>query len=217
MDSSATAPQTVRRPTQERGRRRFDAILDAAAAILVESGMAGFTMHGVAARASTSIGSMYHFFPDGESVLQALGERHVAAIQSLLEAIRQTDDATWANAPLSVAVETMVNPILSYMQSHPDLFVLAQMAHHQQQPPRDDCGPEGHGLDTISIDTYERFIAARTPSTTVAERQLRARMVHSITEGAAMRAAFYPPTERTQLLNELRVAVTAYLATYEAR
>lgn len=195
---------------QERGRRRFDAILDAAAAILIELGMSGFTVHGVAARANTSIGSMYHFFPDGESVLRALGERHVAALSVVLQNIRDTDDVTWSSAPLGTAVGAVLNPILGYMEEHPDLLALA----HSQ--PRENGGePDEHELDAMSIEIFERFIGARTPGVTQPERQLRARMMHSMTEGVAMRAAHYSPAERTPLLGELRVAVTAYLAVYE--
>lgn len=209
MNSSTTLPPTVRRPTQERGRRRFDAILDAAAAILVESGMAGFTVHGVAARANTSIGSMYHFFPDGESVLRALGERHIAELEELLRGIRATEDVTWASAPLSEAVAGILDPMLSYLEAHPDLFALP----HNEKP--DDCAPDGHGLDTMSIEIFERFIHARTPGASMDERQLRARMILGITEGVATRAAHYPVPARPALLRELRVAVVAYLGVYE--
>ena len=213
---------------QERGRRRFDAILDAAAAILIEHGMAGFTVHGVVARANTSIGSMgpgrakplergpigsyqaVAFFPDGESVLRALGERHVAALSELLQNIRDTDDVTWSSAPLGEAVGAVLNPILGYMEEHPDLLALAH-----SQPRENGGGPEEHELDAMSIEIFERFIAARTPDVTQPERQLRARMVHSMTEGVAMRAAHYSPAERSPLLGELRGAVTAYLAVYE--
>lgn len=209
MDFTASISPAGRGPMQERGRRRFDAILDAAAAILVESGLAGFTMHGVAARANTSIGSMYHFFPDGDSVLRALGERHVARLSALLEELRDTDDATWSAAPLDEAVNAILNPIVSYMESHPDLFALPH------EIPAEGCEPADHGLDTTSMEMFERFIRARTPNVRDDDCRLRARMMHSITEGVAMRAAKYPVTERTPLFRELRVAVASYLAHFE--
>lgn len=193
---------------QERGRRRFDAILDAAAAILVESGMAGFTMHGVAARANTSIGSMYHFFPDGESVLRALAERHIAALEELLKELRDTDNETWSSAPLADAVAGILDPIVGYMEAHPDLFALPH------EPRSEESSPDGHGLDTMSIEIFERFIRARSPDVSADQLQLRARMMHAITEGVAMRAAKYVVAERTPLFRELSVAVTAYLAAF---
>lgn len=204
------APQTVRRPTQERGRRRFDAILDAAAAILVESGLAGFTVHGVASRAETSIGSMYHFFPDGESVLKALVDRHISALTELLAEQLGRDQSGWASAPLDEAVASILDPLLGYMEAHPDLFALP----HEEKD--NGCEPEGHGLDTMSIEIFQRFIRARTPDVTATEVLLRSRMMHSITEGVAMRAAKYRVEERPPLFRELRVAVVAYLRCFES-
>lgn len=208
MESSVSLPQTVRRPTQERGRRRFDAILDAAAQILVEVGLGGFTVHGVAARANTSIGSMYHFFPDGESVLRALGERHIAALGELLKSLSDTDDLTWASAPLADAVEGILGPLVGYMEAHPDLFALPH------DPELDECDSDGHGLDTMSIEIFQRFIRARVPDIAPDQLQLRARMMLSITEGVAMRASKYAVPDRTPLFRELRVAVTGYLASF---
>ncbi|MGV3709574.1 MAG: TetR/AcrR family transcriptional regulator [Gemmatimonas sp.] len=203
------AAQTPRRPMQERGRRLFDAILDAAAEILVESGLAGFTMQGVAARANTTTGSMYHFFPDGDSVLRALGERHIASIEAMLNDLLERDSAGWATMPLDEAVRKLCDPLVGYLEAHPDLFALP----HER--PLDGCEPEGHGLDTKSIEIFDRFIGARQPHATAEQRQLRARMMHSITEGVAMRAAQYPVVERSPLFQELHVAVAAYLKHYE--
>ncbi|MEO7359567.1 MAG: hypothetical protein ABI120_04515 [Gemmatimonadaceae bacterium] len=79
-----------------------------------------------------------------------------------------------------------------------------------------DCILAGsHGLDTLSMQIFERFIGARTPEASPADRQLRARMMQGITEGVAMRAAQYAVSERPPLFRELRLATTAYLAVYE--
>lgn len=209
MDSSdADMRQAVRRPTQERGQRRFDAILDAAAQILVEDGVARFTMHGVAARAKTSIGSLYHFFPDGGSLLRALGERHLAALATVFAELRRMDDAAWTTPPLRRAVGLILDPLLSYMVGHPDLFELAR-----DKPQRDE--DDGQELDQTSIALFQRFIAARTPAAPASDILLRARTMHAIVEGVAMRAANYAVAERPALFVELRVAISAYLGAYE--
>lgn len=194
---------------QERGRRRFDAILDAAASTLVEVGIAGFTMHGVAARARTSIGSMYHFFPDGESLLRALGERHEVRVAEMLKEIHKTDAATWSAAPLDEAVNAILDPIVRYMEAHPDLFAVPH------EKPVDGCDRAEDGIDATALEIFERFIRARMPDVSDDACRLRARMVHAIAEGVASRAANYPVAERTPLFRELRVAVVAYLAHFE--
>lgn len=63
-------------PKQRRSVRRVDAILDAAAALLDENGLAAATTTGIAQRAGTSIGGLYRYFPDVEALLHALAARN---------------------------------------------------------------------------------------------------------------------------------------------
>jgi len=66
----------VRRvPTQERSRRRFEAILDAAAEVFAETGFDAATMEQIAERADTSVGSIYQFFPNKLALFRAVAER----------------------------------------------------------------------------------------------------------------------------------------------
>src|SRR3954463_6025098 len=86
--SDAAGPARTRVPRQERGQRRIDAILDAAAALIGEVGTEAVTVRALGARAGASKGSMSHFFPARESVFRALAERHVAALRACLSAAR---------------------------------------------------------------------------------------------------------------------------------
>lgn len=63
-------------PQQRRSVRRVDAILDAAAALLDEHGLAAATTTGIAHRAGTSVGGLYRYFPDVETLLRALAARN---------------------------------------------------------------------------------------------------------------------------------------------
>jgi len=68
-----------------RGKRRVEALLDAAAWAFGEKGYDGATMTEIAARADTAIGSLYQFFPSKEALADALltryGERLEAGLQ----------------------------------------------------------------------------------------------------------------------------------------
>lgn len=76
IDPVARSPAKPRRsPKQARSRERVDAILDAAEAVFLERGFATATTNQIAARAGTSIGSLYRFFPNKEALLVALAER----------------------------------------------------------------------------------------------------------------------------------------------
>jgi AcrR family transcriptional regulator len=80
-------PMPRKRPGQDRSRATVGTILDAAARILVKDGYDAFTTNRVAETAGVSIGSLYQYFPNKESLLGELMRRHTLAIENELEAL----------------------------------------------------------------------------------------------------------------------------------
>ena len=74
-----------RRPSQERSRRRFDEILRAARALLVEVGFEAFTSEQVALRAGVPIGSLYQFFGNKFAIVCELDRLDTANVQAELD------------------------------------------------------------------------------------------------------------------------------------
>lgn len=72
-------------PLQERSRRTVEVILDAAAQVFSEKGFSGGTTNHIAERAGVSIGSLYQYFPNKDSILVGLLERHTADGQRHIE------------------------------------------------------------------------------------------------------------------------------------
>jgi AcrR family transcriptional regulator len=64
-------------PSQGRARATVDAILEAAAYILVRDGWQKFTTNSVAERAGVNIASLYQYFPNKDSILAQLQRRHI--------------------------------------------------------------------------------------------------------------------------------------------
>lgn len=64
-------------PKQERSQRRFESIVDAAAEAFASFGFEATTMEGIAARAGTSIGSVYQFFPNKTAVFREVAQRAI--------------------------------------------------------------------------------------------------------------------------------------------
>lgn len=64
-----------RTPTQDRSRETLEAVLEAAAAIIAEDGIAALTTNAVARRAGVSITSVYAYFPDKWAIVHELFER----------------------------------------------------------------------------------------------------------------------------------------------
>ncbi len=70
-------PASRRTPQQERGERRLAQLLEAAASVMAEAGYEAATMTEIAERANASIGTLYQYFPDKESIVRALRQQYV--------------------------------------------------------------------------------------------------------------------------------------------
>lgn len=86
-------------PQQARAQRTVEALLDATAQVLVAEGWAGTTTNKVAARAGTSIGTLYEYFPSREALATAVIERLAArllgqTLQTLQQAIADPQEDT---------------------------------------------------------------------------------------------------------------------------
>ena len=205
--AAAKAPSAPRRPQQERGQRRVEAILDAAAAIIGEEGIPAATMHAVARRSGTTIGSMYHFFPDRDAVLVALLERHARAVGDLAARLAALD---WSRLSLEEVVERFVDPLLGYAVEHPDLLPVIHTveAFNLQKVRR--AAPE-----SLMFQLAESIVAGRTPEAPRAERTARAATVLAVVEGVAGRMARVPTPSPAAMRRELRRLLVAYLGAFE--
>ena len=72
-------------PLQERSRARARRILDTAAELFISTGYDATTTEQIAAKAGTSIGSIYQFFPNKRAMFDAIAARHLADASELFE------------------------------------------------------------------------------------------------------------------------------------
>lgn len=77
---AANTPTIVRTrtaPIQKRSSDRITRLLDAAAGLIDEKGIDGLTTSNVAARSNSSVGVVYRYFPNIQSLLRALAARNL--------------------------------------------------------------------------------------------------------------------------------------------
>lgn len=70
-------------PQQERGKRRYSAIVDAAAELFATGGYDATTMEAIAAASDSSIGSVYRFFPNKQAVFRAVADLALQRVQAV--------------------------------------------------------------------------------------------------------------------------------------
>ncbi len=61
-------------PQQQRSKRRYAAIVDAAAELFASNGFDATTMEAIAAASGSAIGSVYRFFPNKQAVFRAVAD-----------------------------------------------------------------------------------------------------------------------------------------------
>nr|WP_246098214.1 TetR/AcrR family transcriptional regulator [Rhodococcus spelaei] len=82
------APQELlprKRPTQERSRRKFDALLASSRELLTDVGFESFTCEEVASRADVPIGTLYQFFANKYVIVCELNRQDFTSVHDELE------------------------------------------------------------------------------------------------------------------------------------
>src|ERR1700693_6655362 len=79
----STVSNSVRvEPQQERATRRLGNFLDVAAVLFAEIGYEATTMTAIAERSGSGIGTLYHYFPDKQSMAFALLNQYAQKLEA---------------------------------------------------------------------------------------------------------------------------------------
>jgi AcrR family transcriptional regulator len=202
MTRATVAQQAPRASQQARGQARIEAILEAAAAIAAEGGVAMVTMHLVAKRARTSVGSMYHFFPDRESLLHTLVERHTDAVRQINRQLIAVPAEHWRALSPAATIDYLVRPFIEYIDRHPDFLTLM------------------HGRDTAEGDAdfmraFRHALSARLPKISAAVREEYVAVLHAVAAGGMFMGFQSHPRRADLYLRELPRVLASYLAQIE--
>ncbi len=124
----STVPRKL--PQQDRSRVTVEAILEATARILTEEGYDKANTNRIAERAGISVGSLYQYFPNKESLMTALMEQHSNEIAELVESKLQD----LFDAPLEVAIPELVRAVIAAHGLNPRLHQVLN-----EEIPRSEC------------------------------------------------------------------------------
>ena len=112
-DRTDFVPATVRtEPVQQRSTERITSLLDAAAALIDQNGIDGLTTSDVATRSGSSVGVVYRYFPNIQSLLRALASRNMEKFTNRLFGAMTEQPEGWMaamNAAIDGYVELLRN------------------------------------------------------------------------------------------------------------
>jgi AcrR family transcriptional regulator len=102
-------------PIQQRSADRITNLLDAAAELISENGIDGLTTSDVAVRSHSSVGVVYRYFPNIQSLLRALGARNMDLFMTRVHE-RLAGVTEW-----QAALDAIVDEYVELMRTQPSL------------------------------------------------------------------------------------------------
>jgi AcrR family transcriptional regulator len=108
-DISDFVPASVRtEPVQQRSAERITSLLDAAADLIDQNGIDGLTTSDVATRSGSSVGVVYRYFPNIQSLLRALASRNMEKFTSRIFGAMSEQPEGWMEA-MNAAIDAYVD------------------------------------------------------------------------------------------------------------
>lgn len=203
VDTDGT-PRRV--PTQERAKKRVERIIDAASHVFAEQGFDAATMEAIAARAETSIGSIYQFFPNKPTLFNALARHYNEKLRAFFDVL--------LSGPL------LEQPWADVLDAGIDAFAL----FHEQEPGfravwvglqvTPEVIIEGEAVNRELAKRIETVLAAKLLNLPARMRPVVATMMVEILTAMLIVSA-RRPAEAKALMTETKALLRRYLAPYE--
>ena len=195
-----------RRPSQERSRRRFDDILRAARALLVEVGFESFTSEQVALRAGVPIGSLYQFFGNKYAIICELDRLDTANVQTALaEFAAEIPTLAWGDL-----LEKLLDHLAALWRTDPSRR--AVWLAMQATPPTRALAAT-HERELASQVT--RLLAPLTPGSKITHRQSLAEVLVHVTY-SMLNFSIRDGQSHPDAVVQLKTLLTGYLIAAEA-
>ena len=192
----AEAPRRI--PTQERGERRVAQLLEAAAAVIAQTGYEAATMSAIAERAHAPIGSLYQFFPNKRAIAHVLRTEYVEHYEGLLITLEK--DAK--NLSLERLVERLVNVNVEFVENRPAFLPLLDAPPSTKSPA---------ALRERLRERLARCFTAAIPGVDKTRALGCARIALQMLKGLNQLYGEVSAPEKRQIVCEFRIVLRSYL------
>jgi len=205
-EAAAVDEATRRVPTQERSKKRVERILDAAAHVFAEDGYEAATMEAIAARAETSIGSIYQFFPNKLALFTALARHYHDKLRSFFDGLL---GGPLLERPWPEILDNGIDAFALFHQSEVGFRAVWVGLYLTEQ-----VVTEGEAINREFARRIQDVLAAKLPALPTRMRPVVATMIVEILTAMLIVSA-RRPAEATALLAETKALLRRYLAPYE--
>jgi len=208
-DGAEGAAPSRRVPAQERSKQRVERILEAAALVFAEGGYEAATMEAIAARAETSIGSIYQFFPNKLAVFNALARRYQEKVRSFFDVLAS---GPLLEKPWSEILEASIDAWVGFHENEPGFRAVWVGLHLTEQ-----VVTEGEALNRELATRMESIFAMKLPRLPARMRPIVATMLVEVFSAMlVVSARRKSESERRAMMAETKTLLRRYLEPYEA-
>ena len=198
MSMGSDISRNRRIPLQERGERRVAELLEAAASEFAEVGYDRATMKAIAKRAGASIGAIYQYFPDKAAVASAL---RILYVNEMEDRWMKVEEAT---AALSVKqrIQRFVDTMIRFMGEHPSYITILDAPADSKRDKETRAR-----LRARLANVFQTRRPGVSPEHAYRVACVALQMIKSMN-------ALYAeakPQERLEIVEEYKVALTAYI------
>jgi AcrR family transcriptional regulator len=205
VTAHVSPPPSRRTPAQARSKRRVEAILDAAAIEFEKNGFEAATTEAIAERASTSIGSVYAFFPNKLAIFEALAARCLAMSRAAYDRLT-TDEAM--KQPWARLLDTAIDGFAAF-QTDPGFRAVWRNLQLYGVFAKADAE-----LHRGFVSRTEKILGAKAPGLPRGERRLVATMMVQAISALLFVASRHEPAFARRMVAETKKMMRAYVAPY---
>jgi AcrR family transcriptional regulator len=192
-------PTSVRvKPQQERATRRLTNFLDVAEVLFAEIGYEATTMTAIAESSGSGIGTLYHYFPDKQSIAFALFNQYTQKVEAYWKPLIEQADTLSHTA----FAETFLERVIEFLRERPAYLQLLAA------PFRLSRDPAARRALRVAIANAFR---AKHPSLTSEKAMLAANITIQMVKGMTTLYAEAGPKEKPPIVAEYKNALTLYL------
>jgi AcrR family transcriptional regulator len=208
---NAVSAASRRVPVQERSQQTVQRVLDAASSLLSQMPLEDVTTTRIAAEAGLSIGALYRFFPDKQTIVDAIAVRHVEQFRlSLEQTVMKTLErelADLASFNPATLLNNVIDAYVGYLDEHPDFRAISFGRHISAATKEREASPIV-GLPAL----LKNFMLERLGIPNTPELDLMLRIVSEAGE-RLIAFAYEQPTreERDRVIAEMKRMLSSYL------
>jgi len=209
MTESLTSPR--RHPLQVRSQHTVQRVLDAASSLLAQIPLEELTTTRITSEAGLSIGGLYRFFPDKQSIIDAIAVRHVEQFRLSLEQTvidkLERELADLANFNPADLLNDVVDAYVTYLDGHPDFRAISFGRHISAATKELEASPNVGLPSLLKNFMLERLGIPNTPALDI--------MLRVVSEAGERLIAFAyeQPTRdgREPIIAEMKKMLSGYL------